>query len=70
VQRYSGVQKVFVSGQILLKYMRGGGMKGFAMARREKTLERMKPKRAATLQRGVKTPCRVYEFSSGIKPWR
>jgi hypothetical protein len=61
---------VFVFGQILLKYMRGGRMKGFAMPRREKTLERVKPKRAATLHRGVTTPCKVYEFSSRIKPWR
>jgi len=59
---------VFVFGQILLKYMRGGGMEGFAMPRREKTLERIKPKRAAILERGVTTPSRVNEFSSGIKP--
>jgi hypothetical protein len=31
--------------------MRGGGMSGFAMARRGKTLERKKPRRAAALQR-------------------
>jgi hypothetical protein len=70
VQRYSEVQKAFVFGQILLKYMRGGGMESFAMPGRGKTLERIKPKRAATLQWGVTTSCKVYEFSSGRIPWR
>lgn len=49
--------------------MRGGGIINFAMARREKTLERIKPKRAAALQWGVTISCKVYEFSIGIKPW-
>lgn len=40
------------------------------MARRVKTLERIKPMRAAALQWDVTISCKVHEFSIGMKPWR
>jgi hypothetical protein len=38
------------------------------MAGRVKTLERIKPMRAAALQWDVTISCKVHEFSIGIKP--
>jgi hypothetical protein len=48
--------------------MRGGGTENVAMAGRVKTLERIKPMRAAALQWDVTISCKVHEFSIGIKP--